>query len=446
MAGKTRTIDVPTLARVEGEGALYVKVARGKVSDVKLRIYEPPRFFEGLLRGRRFSEAPDITARICGICPVAYQMSAVQAMEDALDVTVDDRVRALRRLLYCGEWIESHALHIFMLHAPDFLGYEDAIRMAQDHREVVLRALDIKKTGNALVSVIGGREIHPINVRVGGFYQSPRPQALRALVDTLERARDRSAEAVRWLATLPMPEFEFDYEFVALRHPTEYAMAEGRIVSSSGLDIPAREFDEHFIEQHLEHSNALHSVMRGVGAYHVGPLARYSLNFDRLSPLAQDAARAAGLGPVCRNPFQSILVRAVELLYACEEAVCLIRRYAPPEPPAAEVVPFAATGHGCTEAPRGILYHGYALASDGSILTARIMPPTAQNQKSIESDLRLFVERHLHLPDDQLQWQCEQAIRNYDPCISCATHFLRLRIDRGESRSPSRLPETCTTH
>jgi coenzyme F420-reducing hydrogenase alpha subunit len=431
MAGRTRRIDVETLARVEGEGALHIRVARGRVDDVRLRIYEPPRLFEGFLRGRQFSEAPDITARICGICPIAYQTSAVLAVEDALGVTVDDRVRTLRRLLYCGEWIESHALHVFLLHAPDFLGYEDAIRMAQDHREIVERALDIKKTGNALVTVVGGREIHPINVRVGGFYRAPRRAELAALVDDLERARARSAEAVRWAGTLPMPAFEFDYEFVALRHATEYPIAEGRLASTGGLDLPVRDFEQHFVEQHLEHSNALHAIIRGRGAYHVGPLARYNLNFDRLSPTAQDAARAAGLGRICRNPFQSLIVRAVELLYACEEALRLIRAYEPPDPPATDVEPHAGTGCGCSEAPRGILYHRYTLASDGSIAEARIIPPTAQNQKTIESDLRLFVEQHLDLPNDRLQWQCEQMIRNYDPCISCATHFLRVKVDRG---------------
>jgi coenzyme F420-reducing hydrogenase alpha subunit len=430
MPGRTRRIDVETLARVEGDGALHIKISRGRVDDVRLRIYEPPRLFEGFLRGRQFSEAPDITARICGICPIAYQTSAVQAIEDALGVVVDDRVRALRRLLYCGEWIESHALHVFLLHAPDFLGYEDAIRMAQDHREVVERALDIKKTGNALVSAVGGREIHPINVRVGGFYRAPRRAELARLVDDLQRARERSAEAVQWAGTLPMPSFEFDYEFVALRQATGYPIAEGRLVSTGGLDLPIRDFEQTFVEQHLEHSNALHAIIRGRGAYHVGPLARYNLNFDRLSPTAQDAARAAGLGSVCRNPFQSLIVRAVELLYACEEALRLIRVYEPPDPPAADVVPQAGTGYGCTEAPRGILYHRYTLASDGSIAEARIVPPTAQNQKTIESDLRLFVERHLDLPNDRLQWQCEQMIRNYDPCISCATHFLRVEIER----------------
>jgi coenzyme F420-reducing hydrogenase alpha subunit len=430
MPAKTKTIKVDYLARVEGEGALFIKIKDGAVADVKLKIFEPPRFFEAFLRGRKFAEAPDITARICGICPIAYQMSACHAMEDACGVTVDGALRALRRLIYCGEWIESHTLHIYMLHAPDFLGYESAIHMAKDHAAVVQRGLQLKKAGNEIVSLLGGREIHPVNVRVGGFYRVPDKRELAALAEKLKWAREAALQTVRWTATLPFPDFEQDYEFVALRHPDEYPFNEGRLVSNKGLEIAVRDHDEHFIEEHVAYSNALHCVLKGRGAYFVGPMARYSLNFDKLSPLAQNAAREAGLGPVCRNPFQSIIVRAVEVLWACDEALRIIEQYEKPDKPAVAVEPRAAAGHGCTEAPRGILYHRYRLNERGDILQARIVPPTSQNQKIIEEDLRQFVPTRLALPQEKLQWQCEQVIRNYDPCISCATHFLKLHLER----------------
>jgi coenzyme F420-reducing hydrogenase alpha subunit len=425
-----RTIKVEALARVEGEGALLVKTKGGRVSDVKLRIYEPPRFFEALLRGRLYSEAPDVTARICGICPVAYQMSAVHAMEAALGVQVPGQLRALRRLLYCGEWIESHVLHVAMLHAPDFLGYESAIHMAKDHPDVVQLALKLKKAGNQIVSLVGGREIHPINVRVGGFYRTPRKPELRALEEQLKWARDAALQLTRFVAGFEFPDFEQDYEFVALRHPDEYPFCEGRLVSNRALDIAIADYEEHFQEEQVPHSNALHSVLKERGAYLVGPLARYSLNFDRLPGIAQDAAKAAGLGPQCRNPFRGIVVRSVETVFAIDEALRIIDAYQAPERPAVEVVPRAGVGHGCSEAPRGILYHRYALDDAGLILTAKIVPPTSQNQKTIENDLWHFVPKNLDLPDAQLQWRCEQAIRNYDPCISCATHFLKLRVER----------------
>jgi len=427
----TKRIKVDYLARVEGEGALYVQVRGGRVTDVKFKIFEPPRFFEALLRGRMYTEAPDITARICGICPVAYQMSACHAMEDALGITVGGQLRALRRLLYCGEWIESHMLHVYLLHAPDFLGYPDAIAMAKDHPEIVTRGLQMKRAGNAIMRLLGGREVHPINVRVGGFYRVPTPAECALLAEQLKWGREAALETVRWAATLPFPDFARDYTFVALRHPDEYPINEGRLVSSRGLDIAVRDYEQRFSEQHVAYSNALQSLLDGREPYFVGPMARYALNFDRLSALAQEAARAAGLGPVCRNPFQSIVVRSVEVLYAFDEALRLLEQYVPPEAPAVEAEPHAGIGYGCTEAPRGVLYHRYQLAEDGAILDAKIVPPTSQNQRMIEEDLRGVVAGALDLPDDELTLRCEQTIRNYDPCISCATHFLKLEMDRG---------------
>ena len=425
-----RRIEVAGLSRVEGEGSLKVTIEDGRATSVLLDIYEPPRFFEALLRGRAFTEPPDITARICGICPIAYQMSAVQAIEDACGITVSREIEALRRLIYCGEWIESHALHLYLLHAPDFLGFDSGIALAQQHREVVQRGLRLKRAGNLLIETIGGRSVHPVNVRVGGFYRAPSPESLRALVEELRWARQAAVETVQWVSTFEFPDFEPDYVFVALSHPERYPIIEGGIASSTGLEIGVAQYEEFFEEEQVPHSTALHSRMKDGGAYLVGPLARYALNSSRLSPIASEAAHAAGLGPVCRNPFRSIVVRAVEMVYACDEALRLIEAYQPAEPASVSVRPRAAIGYGATEAPRGLLYHRYRLAEDGTILEAKIVPPTSQNQRIIEEDVRGVVERSLDLTDEALQWRAEQTIRNYDPCISCSTHFLDLSIDR----------------
>lgn len=430
MTTRTRTIRVDTLARVEGEGALHITLRGERVTDVKLRIYEPPRFFEAFLRGRHYSEAADITARICGICPIAYQMSAVHAIERAFGVRIDPAVRMLRRLFYCGEWIESHALHIYMLHAPDFLGYEDALQMARDHRAVVEQGLRLKKIGNHIMQLLGGREIHPISVAVGGFYKTPAKSRVRELEDDLKWAVDASLETVKLVSGFEFPEFEQDYEFVALSHPDEYPLNEGRLVSNRGLNIDAAEYEDHFIEQHVKHSNALHSIVRGRGSYLVGPMARYNLNFDKLPAVAREAALAVGLNPPINNPFRSIAVRAVELVFACAEALRIVREYEPPEQPKVEPLVTRGIGQAITEAPRGILYHRYALDENGMILTAKIVPPTSQNQKRIEDDLREFAAQVAAWPLDEATLKCEQAIRNYDPCISCATHFLRVEIER----------------
>jgi coenzyme F420-reducing hydrogenase alpha subunit len=428
----SRTIKVDALARVEGEGALTVTVRKGELKDVQFRIFEPPRFFEGFLRGRRYAEAPDITARICGICPVAYQMSSVHAMENAFGVTVDGPLRELRRLIYCGEWIESHALHVYMLHAPDFLGFEDAIRMAHKHPDAVKRGLRLKKAGNDIVTLLGGREIHPINVRVGGFYRVPAKREWMQLIEELKWAREAAVETVLWTGQFDFPDFEQDYEFVALRHPDEYPFNEGHIASNKGLDIEVRDFERHFEEEHVARSTALHAVRKTAGSgrqpYHVGPLARYALNFDKLSPLAQETAKAAGLRSVCNNPFQSIVVRSVETLYAVDEALRILENYEEPDRPYVPVTPRASTGYGASEAPRGLLYHRYEVDADGTILSACIVPPTAQNQKTVERDLWNFIPSRLDLSKEELTWQCEQAIRNYDPCISCSAHFLRLEL------------------
>ncbi len=426
----SRTVSVEALTRVEGEGGMYVETLDGKVTDVQLRIYEPPRFFEAFLRGRGHLEPPDITARICGICPVAYQMSACRAIEDACGVTIEGPLDELRRLIYCGEWIESHTLHVYLLHAPDFLGLESAIEMAERDRSTVERGLRLKRVGNQLIEFVGGRAIHPINVRVGGFHRAPTRRELQGLREPLERARDDALETVRWVATFDFPDREIESAFVSVSDPGHYPVIGGRVVSSNGHDMADREFLDHIVETHVSHSTALHASLDGE-EFVVGPLARYTLASGRLAPVALDAARAAGIGAVERNPFRSIVVRAVEVLHACDEALRIIADYEEPDAPFVAFEPRAGVGHGCTEAPRGLLYHRYELDSDGTILDARIVPPTSQNQQAIEHDLWHVVEDNLHLTDEALGRLAEQTIRNHDPCISCATHFLEFeRVDR----------------
>jgi coenzyme F420-reducing hydrogenase alpha subunit len=428
-----KTIAVDYLARVEGEGALKVRIHDNKVEEVQLKIFEPPRFFEAFLRGRSYLEAPDITARICGICPVAYQMSSTHAMERALGMKVGGQIRALRRLLYCGEWIESHPLHIFLLHAPDFLGYEDAIQMAKDYPDAVKMGLALKKVGNALMTLLGGREIHPINVRVGGFYRAPTVGELKEFRPQLESALKMAEETARFAAGLDFPAVEEDYEFVSLRHEHEYPLCEGDLVSSKGLKVPQDRWDDVFEEVHMPYANALQSVRKDKRtSYHVGPLARYANNRDHLTGRADEIARSVGLENVVRNPYKSIIVRAVETVYAVEEALRIIDAYERPQPSWVEppAVTQTVTGGAVTEAPRGILYHRYRIGPGGLIEDAKIVAPTSQNQKQMEEDLRHLVERSLSLDEASLTNACERAVRNYDPCISCATHFLKMDVRR----------------
>lgn len=441
-----RVLRLDALARVEGEAALHLRVQDGAVTETRLRIYEPPRFFEALLTGRGHTEPPDITSRICGICPVAYQMSACQAIENACGVTVDGPLAELRRLMYCGEWIESHALHIYLLHAPDFLGRADVVELARDQRAAVERGLRIKQTGNAILELLGGRPIHPVNVRIGGFYRTPTPDELRPLTERLRQARDDALETVRWVAAFSFPDVACDHDLLALRHPGRYAIDSGTPTvraaqerSPALREFPLSDFEERVREEQVPHSTALTAALDG-RRFLTGPLARYAISGRWLHPAAAEAARDAGLGDpaagaVCDNPFRSIVVRAVEVVHAVEEALRIIDGYERPARPAVEVQPRESSGVGATEAPRGLLYHRYALAENGTLTEARIIPPTAQNQTAIEEDVRRAVQSRLDrdgpaADDDELTHLCERAIRNHDPCISCAAHFLALTVER----------------
>ncbi|OBI26428.1 dehydrogenase [Mycobacterium sp. E1386] len=429
MNSSERTLSVGALTRVEGEGALHVTLQDGALHSVQLNIYEPPRFFEAFLRGRAHTEPPDLTARVCGICPVAYQVSACNAIEDVCGVRVDDELVALRRLLYCGEWINSHALHIYLLHAPDFLGYPDIVGMARDHREIVERGLALKKAGNRLMEFVGGRAIHPVNVRLGGFYSVPTRLEFKPIEEQLRRALDDAVATVEWVSGFEFPDLELDHEFLALTAPGEYPIENGVIARSAGPTFEVADFTDHVAEAQLPHSTALHATLDG-GRHLTGPLARYSLNAPALSPIAAQAATRAGLSGECRNPFRSIVVRAVEVVYAIEEALRIIDEYQRPSRPFVPVPARAGVGHGVSEAPRGLLYHRYRIDEAGLVSAATIIPPTSQNQGAIEADLARLVSDNLSLDDGALTELCEQLIRSYDPCISCSAHFLTLTVQR----------------
>lgn len=428
---KDRVIKVDALTRVEGEGGLHVRLRGEEVEEIRLEIYEPPRLFESLLIGRALEEVPDITARICGICPVAYQMSSVHALEAALGIVVSPEIRKLRRLLYCGEWIESHALHVYLLNAPDFLGFQSGLEMAEKFPKEAERGLRMKKHGNQLLEKLGGRAIHPINVAVGGFYRAPKAADLQALIPDFQFCLDAAVETARWAAGFDYPDFECDYQLVSLQHPDEYPMNEGRIATSDGESIAVENFADEFVESQQPHSTALHSLRKRTNSpYLLGPLARVGLNFDRLSPTARRVSEELQWEWPCLNPFRSIMARCLELIHAFEEALDILQDYSTPKPAREPYVAKAGAGVAATEAPRGMLYHSYETDDQGKIKKAQIVPPTSQNQAQIEDDLRHWAPYALSDDDQWTSRQFENLVRCYDPCISCSTHFLKVRIDR----------------
>ncbi|BAV34413.1 Ni/Fe hydrogenase subunit alpha [Sulfuricaulis limicola] len=426
-------VQVPVLARVEGEGTLELRVKDGVIEDVRLRIFEPPRMFEKLLEGRGYDEIPDMVARICGICPVAYQMSAVHAIEHLFGADPGPWVRAMRRVFYCGEWIQSHSLHIHMLAAPDFLGYPGVVEMAGKHAPEVRRGLKLQALGNDIIRLLGARSVHPVGACVGGFHHAPPPEQVGALLEKLQDALPEAEALVRWTASLDLPEQEQDFICVALRHPREYPMNEGRLISSQGLDIPAGQFEARFAEQQEPHSTALHCRLDGK-PYLVGPLARLNLNLDRLPEPVRKLADGLDIRFPSRNMHHSIVARAIEIVIAMREAIRFLESYQVPRESRVAVTPHAGSGAGCTEAPRGLLWHRYELDAQGKVVRARIVPPTSQNQSRIEEDLRQSLQSFgPDRPEEALRRRGEMVIRNYDPCISCATHFLDLRISRQET-------------
>ena len=430
MNDKTININVPVLARVEGEGALELKIKNQQIDELRLRIYEPPRYFEKFLEGRNYYDIPDTVARICGICPVAYQMSAVHAIDSIFGIRITPWIRAMRRAMYCGEWLQSHSLHIHMLALPDYLGFNNVIQMAEKYPGEVQRGLKIQSLGNQLIALFGGRSVHPVGVRAGGFYRAPDTLKVQKLVEELKNCLPDAMALVEWTASIDLPSDEQDFVSVALRHDDEYPLNEGRLVSDQGLDINISEYQQHFEEIHQPHSTALHSLLNN-RPYLVGPLARLNLNKDKLPTEVITLLDKTGIHFPSKNMFHSMLARAVEIHYCMLEAIRLLENYTPETPAYIEQKPVKGTGYGCTEAPRGILWHRYELDESGQVVSAIIIPPTSQNQARIEEDIKLSLQ-HLGLDknEDTLRLHAEKVIRNYDPCISCATHFLKLDVER----------------
>jgi len=445
MPNETIKINVPVLVRVEGEGALELTIENQQITDLKLRIYEPPRYFEKFLEGRNYYDVPDTVARICGICPVAYQMSASHAIESIFGITTTPWIRSMRRVFYCGEWLQSHSLHIHLLAAPDYLGFNSAITMSEKYGDEVRRGFKLQTLGNDLIALFGARSVHPVGVKIGGFSKAPKQKKVDELLQRVVDAKQDSVDLIKWLDTLDLPEDNQDFVSVALHHENEYAFNEGRLISDDGLDIAIDEFENHFKEMHVDHSTALHCLLDGK-PYLVGPLARLNLNKDQLPDEVKKVMQEIKTQFPSKNMFHSIIARAIEIYFCLIEAEQSLSNYEFTEQPCIEFKPKAGTGFGCTEAPRGFLWHRYDMDNKGCVKKAIIVPPTSQNQPRIEEDLKnSLINFGLDKPKDDLQLHAEKVIRNYDPCISCATHFLNLKLIRNGVAEQNKQKETIPT-
>lgn len=427
---KNISINIPILARIEGEGALELHIRHSQIKTLKLKIYEPPRLFEKFLEGRSYADVLDFVARICGICPVAYQMSATQAIEQCFGIQPTPWVQAMRRLFYCGEWLESHSMHIHFLALPDFLGFKSVPEMAKSYPDEVRRGMRLQAFGNDLIKLLGARSVHPVGACVGGFYKAPE----RAEVNTLlEKAKARIEDCevlIDWLSRLELPDNTHEFTCVSLYHPAEYPLNEGRIVSDHGLNMSIEEFDVYFKEFQVPYSNALHCLLENK-SYLVGPLARVNNCFSHLPARIHLFLQNLKINFPSKNMYHSIIARAIEIYFCVLESIRILEPYEIPETSHPKIQPRAGTGFGCTEAPRGMLWQQYQFDNKGQVTSARIVPPTSQNQARIEEDLRMSLGQFgLDKDEESLRIYSEMIIRNYDPCISCSTHFLNINVSR----------------
>ncbi|MCP4593820.1 MAG: Ni/Fe hydrogenase subunit alpha [bacterium] len=433
---KTVDIDVKHITRVEGHGNISVNVKNGEITRLELQIVESPRFFESFLRGRHYSEAPHITCRICGICSVGHTTASVKAMENALGITPSEQTILLRRLLLHGEFMQSHWLHVFFLAVPDFLGVGSVIPLASTHPDVVKRALRMKRLANDVCGIVGGRHIHPVAMHVGGFTHVPRVSELVDIKRRLEACRDDIVAMGQVYASLELPDFCRDTEYIGLRQPDngEYALYDGKIASTKTDDtIDVGQYRDWVLEHVAPHSAAKQVKSPHSPTYMVGALARYNLNHERLHPSAKETAQALGLNGGSTNPFHNNTAQLVESIHCLEDSLEIIDELLTRGmkiEPLVEPTRFGQ-GAGTAEVPRGILFHDYTVNDDGYITDSNLIIPTGQNLANIEEDLRAFVKQLLDtdLGKEEITLKLEMLVRAYDPCISCATHFLNVEFE-----------------
>ncbi len=424
-----KIIKTKSISRIEGDASFIIELKDKRPEDIKIRVFEAPRFFEGFLRGRTPQEVIDFTSRICGICPIAYQMSAVHAIERLYGIEVSEEIKALRRLLYLSEWIESHCLHIYLLHGPDFYNLPDAWS-SKSYMDILKKGLSMKRIGNKLIEIIGGRSIHPVSVKVGGFYNFPKKKQLTELLPEIEKAYEKSLQMIRWASNLNYPELEIVHTFLSLGEAGEYPMNYGFVISNSGLKMKMDQFLALISEFQLPYSNSLFSGIKdgeAIKPYIVGPLARLNLNYKYIPDEIKGVIKEAGISLPLNNIYQSIIARTVEVSFAFYEAMRLIKDYEEPKSNSYEYKQIPGKTIWITEAPRGMLIHIYELDEKGFIREARLIPPTSQNLYHIEYSLKLFLKKtSVEIPPEQIKRTCERIVRSYDPCISCSVHMVEI--------------------
>jgi sulfhydrogenase subunit alpha len=412
-------IEIDYLARVEGETAFVVEL--NGAPFLQLKIFEPPRFFEGFLVGRRYDEVGDLVARICGICPVSHMTTAILALEKAAGIAVSEQTTTLRRLFSISQIVASHLVHLYALALPDYHGYPGIVGMQDRCGEPIARFIRLKNVINLLTGLIGGRALHPVTHLPGGFTSIPNPDEFGGVLEKLKSIRPDAEQAVRDVAAFELPDFHAPCEHVALHGPEAYAINGGRIVSDRGLDISVDEYDVHFKESEVPYAFAKQSAVEGKTVFRVGALARLNNKFNQLQERTRSLAAEIGLPQPSDNPFHNNLAQSLEVADGIEQCIQILES-TKFEDEELQAAPRAGEGGVATEAPRGLLYHWYKIDRAGVVKQANIVTPTSHNFRVIERDLKNLVAQYQDLERAELQLRCEQLIRAYDPCFSCSVH------------------------
>ncbi|MDR4506014.1 MAG: Ni/Fe hydrogenase subunit alpha [Candidatus Scalindua sp.] len=422
-------VDIEHITRVEGHGNIVIDVKGGKIRTLRMDIVESPRFFEAMALGRTYREVAHITSRICGICAVTHTTTSIKAIESALGFEPSLQTVRLRKLLLNAEFIQSHILHVYFLTAPDFFRAGSVFGMVKDNKDDVLRGMRLKNLANDLCALVGGRHIHPITLKIGSFSKNPEPKALSAFKQRIEDSRHEMDETVKFFKNLKTPEFERETEYISLTKPDEYALYDGKIKSSDCGETETSEYLDRVKEFMVPHSTSKHAKSNR-DSYMVGALARFNNNYDQLHPKAKEGAADMGLRHPCYNPYMNNIAQVVETIHCFEDSIRLIDELisAGLQDEKIEMKPKKGRGVGATEAPRGTLYHEHKLDENGKITYANYIIPTGQNLANIQNDLKSIVPTILNKQKEDIIADIEMLVRAYDPCISCATHLMKVEF------------------
>lgn len=418
-----KTIKLDYIAKVEGHASLTIKVENDHVTKCELQAIEGARFFEGLLIGRNFKEAQEIVSRICGICSSAHTIAAVQAIESALNIKVSHQTQLIRELLTIGERIRSHSTHLYFMALPDYLGYESAIKMLPKYKTEINRALSLMKLGNSIISTVGGREIHPLNIQVGGITKLPTQKQIDDVIQQIKQAKPDIIKTANFFSKIKYPNLKRRTEYFSLYEKDKYATTSGNLFSESTL-IEPKDYKKHITENLEEYATSKFALKDGK-FFTVGAMARINNNHKLLSKDAKKILSKFELPFI--NPFYNNVCQAIELVHFADYAISLFKKFTLQEEKIPKIKVKEGHGISAVEAPRGTLFHDYHIDKHGIIDYANILTPTVQNLRSMEEDIKWYLPQIIHLKKEKVALEIEKLIRAYDPCFSCSTHFLDVK-------------------